>query len=754
MPNRLYPLLLLCSGLLASLDLLAQERSVHLDPLIKALQLPGKDRSVVQERRDAALALSQLGAEAGPAVDALAAALDDPDTQVWFHSVTALARIGSAATPAIPTLIEDLTGQGRRGENAKWYRSAYALGNMGPAAIPPLQAALKDENASIRSGVAKAFGWIGEEGAVAIPALLQCLRDEDERVRQHSAESLGRMGPSALEGLSETLEGDHHPALLAALLALETAGPLALALADQLIPIARTHQAPDLQAAALRTLRATGLDPETLSSLAWSLSDHTDDAVKHEVANCLLDLPSELTVAPLRERLDTDDLATQLWAADLLGRMGTPALEAVPQLIVLVDGYGSQPQAKPFRKAIASLGPSAAEALFTHLAETSTSKPLDASHWIVPSLGNYGIPGLPKLAQGLTHDHINVRLASLYAIQRLGADGRNADRTIERLLDDPHPSIRAASLLSLVAISGDPSKYTDHIRRLLQDAEPIARHAAAKAIPAIDLSDRATIERLGELLEDSDHRIRLASTQAIASIGEPARSQSNRLTALIQDPSEEIQIATLKALGALGSASKSTGIQIADRATTSEGALQLAAIRCLGELDQDQPRIIEVLRTATAHEEPVIREAALDAFGRVSRDSEAIFDLSLEALKDSNSDIQNVAAKNLGMLEEDAIPATSALMALLGKEDYVPNILQALRKIPADPSQYPHYQNGLDSRSSGVRAYSAERLGQLGSQAEATVPRLKELAQRDRSRYVKARARSAVERITGEDFED
>ena len=67
-------------------------------------------------RRDAALALSQMGPAAKLAVPHLVALLKDPDKDVRGAAVSALGRIGSEAKAAVPHLIELLKdpGQGVR----------------------------------------------------------------------------------------------------------------------------------------------------------------------------------------------------------------------------------------------------------------------------------------------------------------------------------------------------------------------------------------------------------------------------------------------------------------------------------------------------------------------------------------------------------------------------------------------------------------------------------------------------------------
>jgi hypothetical protein len=80
----------------------------------------------------AALALRDSGAKAAPALDALRAALRDPDVNVRMMSANAIAALGPEARPAIPDLS---TAASVAGEDVQVLRaSAAALGTIGPEA--------------------------------------------------------------------------------------------------------------------------------------------------------------------------------------------------------------------------------------------------------------------------------------------------------------------------------------------------------------------------------------------------------------------------------------------------------------------------------------------------------------------------------------------------------------------------------------------------------------------------------------------
>ena len=174
-------------------------------------------------RAGAAYALGGIGSAAAPAVPALTARLADPDERVRWQAVDALGkigpqadsveplaklvrdaacpgrglaaeqlgRVGSAASPAVPDLIEAVSDAR---PDVRW-RAVWALGQIGPdaaSAVPVLRTALAD--ADLRWRAAEALGEIGPPAAAAVPDLVPLLEDPSSNVRWRVATALGAIG--------------------------------------------------------------------------------------------------------------------------------------------------------------------------------------------------------------------------------------------------------------------------------------------------------------------------------------------------------------------------------------------------------------------------------------------------------------------------------------------------------------------------------------------------------------------------------
>lgn len=115
-----------------------------------------------------------------PAIDPLINALRSPKT--GFGAIQALANIG---LPAIPPLLQLFS------DSSVDAFAAEALKKLGVVAVPALIDALNHPDASVRCWSAEVLGWIGDPRA--IEPLKTALDDEDADVRTSIARALREM---------------------------------------------------------------------------------------------------------------------------------------------------------------------------------------------------------------------------------------------------------------------------------------------------------------------------------------------------------------------------------------------------------------------------------------------------------------------------------------------------------------------------------------------------------------------------------
>jgi HEAT repeat protein len=145
----------------------------------------------VEERREAAKELSDLGPEAKPAVSALTTALRDKDSFVRKWSAEALGKIGPDAKESLPAL-EKLLDDGKP---AVRQASAKAMGKMGSSALASLTKALKGAS-DVQELAVPALAELGDPAA---PALAGAIKDGkmNAGLRRQAVAGVVKMGSKA-----------------------------------------------------------------------------------------------------------------------------------------------------------------------------------------------------------------------------------------------------------------------------------------------------------------------------------------------------------------------------------------------------------------------------------------------------------------------------------------------------------------------------------------------------------------------------
>ena len=126
------------------------------------------------------------------------------DNSLRGRACNALGKIGSAAHPSVPRLLEMLSDP----ENLLREGAAVALGRITPIRSTTVQAliiALQDTYAGVRSAAAKALGSVEPPTELLITALRCALQDKEDYVKVAAVEALGQIGTPA-----RNAEGDIH----------------------------------------------------------------------------------------------------------------------------------------------------------------------------------------------------------------------------------------------------------------------------------------------------------------------------------------------------------------------------------------------------------------------------------------------------------------------------------------------------------------------------------------------------------------
>ena len=739
--NRFLTILIVNLVCLTSFQMvLAQEKNVQ--SLIQDL-----NREDNRIRRDAALYLSQLAGTSSDVIEAVPAlikALGDSQQQVWFHSITALSKLGPDAAPAIPELINDLREMRRRNVNAKWYRSAYALGQIGEAAVEPILEASDDSKPSVRAGAAKAMEWIPEASDQLAPVLIKLLEDEDETVREIAAESLSLLPEPALKLLQETIHHESAATRKVTYIALGKAGLRAKRTSQSLLQRIEKEADPELLAIGIDALAKMEVNDSSFFTFLMNHFESEETQVQQSVANAMLSLPPAQMIPIFIGFLESKNESIQLRAANLLGHIGSKAAPALQSLIKAIDNETTNTsQADAFKNALISIGPLGIPALLEHI---SLAESNSGSFWAVDLLAEYGIVGVSNLEKALENNNPRQILAVMGAFAAMGATANDAEESIVRMAQHASPPIRAAAAQSLASIGIKPAKLSSLIEPLLNDKNLTVRQSA---VASLRKSPEAAAEQLGklnDLLNDPDPGIRENALLAIASTGKQASDLVEEVAMLLADSTPTVQMAAINTLGFIGNAPDLALRQMDWLARNGNETSLLNVLNSLGRMGDRPVAYLSLFESNLSNADDGIRESAFKGYIAIEKNNEQLLVAMIQVLSDESIAMRHASLKAMASMREDAAGAIPHLIDRLDHDEDQDLALGALRFMPSKIEFMEDYMASLEHKDPGVRHFGCRALGRLGKDAISALPKLKN-ARSDKYRFVRDEAKKAIQRI-------
>jgi HEAT repeat protein len=323
------------------------------------------------DRLDAAETLGQVGPPArGALPELLKLTEQDRDPLVRIAAAKGVIGIDPKNDKALPFLIA-----ATKDTNAKVRQGAIeAIGDVGrgaKSAIPELIKAIKDEIPTVSWAAIDALGQIGPDADSAVPALVKSLKDSG--TRGAAIDSLGLIGVKARDAipdLERVLRGDDISARWAAASALVRIGGSGVKAGVRYLAETATRNRERNWTDASNILMA----PSSRAAVPAMLDAVRDPTVRNFVTETVVEVSVYLTKDPmgdaksfledkdpnvrcvtawvlhsaravhindainvLRESLKADDPWARRQAAQYLGKLGTEAKDAVPELTAALD---------------------------------------------------------------------------------------------------------------------------------------------------------------------------------------------------------------------------------------------------------------------------------------------------------------------------------------------------------------------------------------------------------------------------------
>ena len=285
-------------------------------------------------REFAALALGQLGDKSDGPVDALIAALNDPEREVRRQAAIALGRIGDQRAEAAAALVRSL-----QDADPAFRSDAFkALARCGETGIARLLGLLENQDADVRRRAVIELGGVARNNRNVVDPLRGRLHDSDAFVRAEAYAALARQDALSLDDLIVALHDDDYIVRSTACTLLGRMGPEAAPAVGEIVGVFER----DASRTAAQALRNLGADSVELNARLAPLLDSDKEwkAVETTLLMGSLGRASEADRDRLLAHVDSPDEGLAVWAFSALRKTGLEGQLRPPELISALAAAG------------------------------------------------------------------------------------------------------------------------------------------------------------------------------------------------------------------------------------------------------------------------------------------------------------------------------------------------------------------------------------------------------------------------------
>lgn len=609
-------------------------------------------------------------------------------------AINALEQLGESAYDAIPHLVKVLV----EGNSVLRRAAAQALEKIDARwtrsesvrkAIPQIVKAMAKEDKTTRIASAEALGEIGPAAEKTIPHLVKILGDNDRDVRIAVIEALGKIGTPTILHLVRALADSNSDVRNAAAQTLENIDP-------------QWTRREDVRKEIIRFIEI--------------LKNGGDDARAAADAVGKIGSPAAEAVPYLLKALGDINMRTS--AAEALGGIGAEAEKAIPYLVkILADGNAAVRQ-------------TAAEALGK----------IDPQ-WRQRDVVRRAVPGFIKSigeeeAEFNAPDEALVQIGSAsipYLMGALVSSNQFLIETAGQTLEKINPQWFRTP---------EASHAVPRLAKALSDSEWYVRHSAADVLGKIGPGAIKAVPYLVKALADKNKTVRSVAKDSLnkVTIRKPAPSESPDEDSE-QIPEEDKEIRRL----------------LKDM-ESNDVAVRLSAVEALGNMEAEASEAVPHLTAALADRENDIREAAALALAKIDpkwNESETVQNLIPQFISALAHEIGTAYDVPDEALVKIGTPAVHPLVEAMADQNQtiVRAVPQILRRIdPKWPRSegalkaVPRLAQALSDSHWSVRHSAAAVLARIGPGAIKAVPQIVK-ALRDSNKVVRNAAKEALDKV-------
>ncbi|MDB6110263.1 MAG: repeat protein [Pedosphaera sp.] len=312
------------------------------------------------------------------------------------------------------------------------------------------------------------------------------------------------------------------------------------------------------------------------------------------------DLQFKLLRFALKHRLISGPDTSAEFQNELAARgfelLGSSAKEAVPGLMKIYQQNISQSSQENCLAALASIGPTAKQAIPLLIGATSHPA-FEVRYRAFAALGNvHPEPEviLPFLIRTLRDPDTGFKTIAIEQIRLLGDDAKPAIPALIELLQDPGPSVRRSAVYALGWLAPESEQVVPVLTLALQSSQ-------------------------------SDALMRMSSATALGRIGANARSAVPALLGALHDPNPQVGPTAALALGRIAQDSEQVvpALTLSLESSESDVMMRSACAGALGKFGTNAGSAVPALLAALHDASEVVRERATTALKSIDPDAAA-----------------------------------------------------------------------------------------------------------------------------------
>jgi HEAT repeat protein len=243
-----------------------------------------------------------------------------------------------------------------------------------------------------------------------------------------------------------------------------------------------------------------------------------------DAANAVTVLKASLT--------DRNAVEIRLRSAEALASIGSKALPALPELLILLKDPNPLVRAAA-ANAIGKLegvGQQVVPSLIDALEDPNVLVRINAIN-ALSSFGRDAQPALPQLIEGLNTNDRSIRKVIINALGRLGKESKPAAQGLSHLIQESDTETSLAALMALSQIGSEANVAVPEVGKALSSDSPEIRTFAALTLGRMGEAAEPVLPDLRRALQDTDKNVRL---NAAAGLGKITSNTSETLAALAE----------------------------------------------------------------------------------------------------------------------------------------------------------------------------------------------------------------------------